>query len=88
MNIDVTVCTYNSEKYLKQCLASIKRNVPVKTLWIVDNCSSDRTVKIAESFGANIIKSKGSCILIVRGELFERDGKTRGFFTQKACPKR
>jgi len=58
--LDVTVCTYNSEKFLKPCLASIKRNIPVKTLWVVDNCSSDGTMKIAESFGANIIESKGS----------------------------
>lgn len=58
--VDVTVCTYNSEKFLKSCLASIKRNIPVKTLWIVDNYSSDGTLKIAESFCANVVESKGS----------------------------
>jgi len=60
LSVDVTVCTYNSGKVLKPCLSSIKRNIPVKTLWVIDNHSSDGTVKIAESFGANVIESKGS----------------------------
>jgi glycosyltransferase involved in cell wall biosynthesis len=59
-NIDVTVCTYNSAKFLKPCLASIKRNIPVKTIWVVDNHSTDDTVKIAESFGVTVVKTKGS----------------------------
>lgn len=58
--VDVTVCTYNSEKYLEPCLSSIRRNVPVKTLWLVDNYSSDGTLKIAADYGCNIVQSKGS----------------------------
>ena len=59
-SVDVVVCTYNSEKFLASCLASVKRNVPVHTLWVVDNCSVDRTVKIAEGFGAKVVSCKGS----------------------------
>lgn len=59
-DVDVTVCTYNSAKYLRPCLASIKKNIPVKTIWVVDNHSTDDTVKIAESFGATVVKTRGS----------------------------
>jgi glycosyltransferase involved in cell wall biosynthesis len=58
--VDVVVCTYNSERFLEPCLASIVRNVPVKTLWIIDNYSKDGTLMIARRFGANIIKTHGS----------------------------
>jgi glycosyltransferase involved in cell wall biosynthesis len=59
-HVDVVVCTYNSAKFLRACLASIKRNIPFKTIWVVDNHSSDDTVKIAESFGASVVRTRGS----------------------------
>lgn len=59
-SVDVVVCTYNSEKFLAPCLSSIRRNVPVKTLWVVDNYSSDRTLEIATEYGCKIVQSKGS----------------------------
>lgn len=60
MKVDVMVNTYNSEKYLEQCLSSIKRNIPVRKLWVIDNFSQDHTVEIAEKFKAKIIQTKAS----------------------------
>lgn len=54
INVDVAVCTYNSEKYLDQCLQSIQNFVPFNRLIIVDHYSTDRTVKIAKKYGAEI----------------------------------
>jgi glycosyltransferase involved in cell wall biosynthesis len=54
MKVDVTVCTYQSEKYLDQCLTSIEKTVPVNKLIIVDHYSTDRTVEIAEKHNARI----------------------------------
>ena len=57
MKVDVLVCTYNSGRYLDACLKSIKDNVPVNNLWVIDKYSSDDTVKIARKFNANILQS-------------------------------
>ncbi len=48
--IDVVMLTKNSEYLLEKCLTSIYRNVPVKNLIVVDGFSSDRTLKILNSF--------------------------------------
>lgn len=52
--VDVAVCTYNSERYLRECLGSIKRFVPFKRLIIVDHYSIDKTVQIAKEYGAEV----------------------------------
>lgn len=54
MNVDVVVCTYNSESYLSLCLESIRRNVPFNRIIIVDKHSTDRTLEIAKKYGAEI----------------------------------
>ena len=54
MDVDVAICTYNSEKYLDECLESIRRYVPFKRLIVVDHYSTDRTVEIAKKHGAEI----------------------------------
>ena len=58
--VDVVVCTYNSERYLRRCLESIIVNVPVSKLFVVDNCSTDSTVNIAKQFGAVVVQCRGS----------------------------
>lgn len=58
--VDVVVCTYNSERYLDSCLSSVFRNVPVNRLFVVDNYSTDKTVEVAERYGAEVVRSKGS----------------------------
>lgn len=54
MKTDVAICTYQSEKYLDQCLTSIEKSVPVNRLIIVDHYSTDRTVEIANKHNALI----------------------------------
>ena len=57
MHVDVMVCTYNTGPILDQVLKSIRQNIPVKTLWIIDKNSKDGTVEIAEKYGAKIVQS-------------------------------
>ncbi len=54
MDVDVAVCTYNSEKYLDECLKSIRQYVPFKRLIVIDHYSTDKTVQIAKKHGAEI----------------------------------
>lgn len=60
--VDVMVCTYNSERFLDACLTSIRRNIPVETLWVVDKYSEDLTQTIARKHGARIIESDGGIL--------------------------
>lgn len=52
--IDVAVMTYNSERFLDECLTSIKNSIPVRRLIIVDHYSEDDTISIAKRHGAEI----------------------------------
>ena len=52
--VSFIVCTYNSEKLIRRCLESIKRqNYPKNKLeiLIIDGGSIDNTIKIAKEFG-------------------------------------
>lgn len=60
MNVDVVVCTYNSDRFLESCLESVYSNVPVNNLYIVDNYSTDRTLEIAVHYNAKVVQSKCS----------------------------
>jgi glycosyltransferase involved in cell wall biosynthesis len=55
---DVTfcVCTYNSEKLLPRCLASIRKIGRESEILVVDHESEDATDEIAKEFGAEIIE--------------------------------
>lgn len=49
--LSVIISVYNEEKYLKQCLDSIKLNFSASNeLIIVDDCSNDNTTKIINEF--------------------------------------
>lgn len=52
MTISVVIHTYNSEKYLEKCLESVKS---AEEIIICDMHSTDRTVEIAEKYGAKIV---------------------------------
>lgn len=52
MTISVVIHTYNSEKYLEECLESVKS---CEEIIICDMHSTDRTIEIAEKYGAKII---------------------------------
>jgi glycosyltransferase involved in cell wall biosynthesis len=51
-NISVVVLTYNEETNIGECLRSIKFDAP---MFVVDSGSNDRTVNIAEAFGAVVV---------------------------------
>jgi glycosyltransferase involved in cell wall biosynthesis len=54
IKVDVAVCTYQSEKYLDECLTSIENMVPFNKLIVVDHYSTDKTVEIAKKHKAEI----------------------------------
>lgn len=54
IKVDVAVCTYQSEKYLNQCLMSIQKTVPFHKLIVVDHYSTDKTIEIARKYDAEI----------------------------------
>ncbi len=51
--LSVVLATYNEEKNLRECLASVKQLA--EEIVIVDGGSSDKTVEIAKEFNAKII---------------------------------
>jgi len=57
--VSIIIPTYNSAKTLRECLESIKEQSHQNyEIIIVDNESTDNTLKIAEEFGAHIIINK------------------------------
>jgi len=62
MGVDVTRCmavsvlvpTYNEELNLGDCLASVCGWA--EDVWVVDSCSTDRTVEIAREAGVNVVQ--------------------------------
>lgn len=63
--VDVAVLTMNSERMLRECLASVYANVPVNNLIVVDGYSTDGTAEIVAEFQAKygnvvFIKEKGT----------------------------
>ena len=73
--IFVIIPTYNEEQIVKKVINDYKNQKFVKTVLIVDNHSSDKTVEIAKSCGAKVIekeKNKGfahSCVVGMRESL-------------------
>lgn len=83
----IVITAYNTEKYIKQCICSvINQKLGNCEIIIVDDCSSDNTVKIAEEFSnrVKIIKSQSNmgvwhsrnqALNVVKGEyVFFLDG--------------
>jgi len=54
LKVDTAVMTYNSEKFLDESLSTLLKAVPVNRLIVIDHHSSDRTVEIAEKYGAEV----------------------------------
>jgi len=54
MDISIVIVTYNSAKYLDRCLTSIEKamNHLIKEVIVVDNCSVDNSVAIAEKYSS------------------------------------
>lgn len=56
--VTVVVPARNAEGMLAECLASIARQRPAEVI-VVDGLSTDRTVEIARSFGAQVLSDEG-----------------------------
>ncbi len=57
--ISVVIPAYNEEKYLPNLLSSLKsQSFRDFEIIVVDNNSTDKTAKIARSFGAKVVKEK------------------------------
>jgi glycosyltransferase involved in cell wall biosynthesis len=52
--VDVLVSTFNSGRYLEECLRSARAYLPVRRLIVVDHESTDDTRAIAERSGAEV----------------------------------
>jgi glycosyltransferase involved in cell wall biosynthesis len=50
--VDVILLTKNSDRVLRECLASVYENVPIERLIVVDAFSTDNTLKILGEFNA------------------------------------
>ena len=58
-SVSIIVPTYNSAKTLRRCLESIKKQSRQDyEIIVIDNESTDNTLKIAEEFGSRIITNK------------------------------
>jgi len=57
-DVDVLIRTFNSGNTLYDCLKSINDNIPYRRIIIVDHNSTDRTIEIARSFGADIYEEE------------------------------
>ena len=54
LDLSITIITYNEERDLPRCLASLPQNAEVI---VVDSHSNDRTVAIAKNYGAKVSSS-------------------------------
>jgi glycosyltransferase involved in cell wall biosynthesis len=77
--ISVVVCAYNEEKYLRDCLVSIKKqvvDVPFEII-VVDNASTDETAAIAKDEGVILVSqpekgvghARAKGLEVARGEI-------------------
>lgn len=61
--VSVTIPTYNSGKTLEKCLVSImNQNYQNIEVIVVDSQSVDRTIEIAEKYGAEIVQIEGKLL--------------------------
>lgn len=55
VTVSVVIPTYNGEAFLEECLQSIEAQTISHEIIVVDDRSTDRTVAVAEKFGARVI---------------------------------
>lgn len=74
MKISVVIAAYNDEEYLPETLLSLVKQTYLKNfeLIVVDNGSTDKTVRIAKRFRAKVVHEP------IRGEVYARE---KGFFS-------
>jgi glycosyltransferase involved in cell wall biosynthesis len=58
--VSVIVPTFNSERFVEECLRSVREQTyPCIEVIVVDNYSRDRTREIAENYGARVVLCRG-----------------------------
>ena len=50
MEIAVIIVSYNFERWLDQCLGSLRKSTQPVDVIVVDNCSTDNTIKLVEEY--------------------------------------
>lgn len=71
MKISVVIPVYNEEKYIRACLESLtKQEIPPDEVIIVDNNCTDKTIAIANEYGAHVVTEKMQGILAARNAGF------------------
>lgn len=59
MKVSVVIPAYNEEKYIKNCLDSLKyQEVQADEIIVVDNNCTDNTIDIAKQFNVRVVKEK------------------------------
>lgn len=72
MKISVVIPAYNEEKYLENCLKSLKKQtVKPDEIIVVDNNSTDKTSLVARKYKTRIIKEKKRGMIFARNSGFE-----------------
>ncbi len=70
--ISVVIPAFNEEKYIENCLASLKKQTFNDfEIIVVDNNCTDKTAEIAKSFGARVIKEKKQGMIPARERGFK-----------------
>lgn len=71
MKVSVVILAYNEEKYMEKCLESVvgQKELPDEII-VVDNNCTDKTIEIAQKFGARIVKEKKQGIIPARNAGF------------------
>lgn len=58
---DITIPCWNSERTLVACLRGLqKSDIPIRKIYVIDQCSTDGTIEIAKSFGTEIVSHSGN----------------------------
>ena len=71
MRVSVVIPAYNEEKYIGKCLESIaQQDEKPDEIIVIDNNCTDKTVEIAQKFGAAIIKEKNQGMIPARNAGF------------------
>lgn len=72
MKVSVVIPAYNEEAYLAECLQSIvDQEEPADEIIVVDNNSTDNTMKLAKSFGARVVRETQQGMIPARNRGFD-----------------
>ncbi|MGA3406405.1 MAG: glycosyltransferase, partial [Candidatus Bathyarchaeia archaeon] len=59
MMIDASIATKNSAKTIARCIMAIRESIPIGRIVVVDGGSTDDTIAIAKSLGAEVRVNRG-----------------------------